>query len=185
MTDTDSCVSLQLEQAGATISQTLSGLILDSEADSDPNSTQPILSFFLVLNVIQFFGILGLWYLSRRQRLQEVGHRQELIMASPNRSETSLENEANTRESSLPRIPHRTTSSEHGRSKRERKAEKRMRRRGKVFWCDMCWVHRRCLGAFPRHCVSKVEVKAGEGGQVASVDAASIRLICLWLGRSI
>ncbi|KAJ7103506.1 major facilitator superfamily domain-containing protein [Mycena belliarum] len=56
-----------LEQTGATIFQTLSGLMMDNAKESHPDgsSTQEIMNTFLVLNAVQMLTILGVAYLQR------------------------------------------------------------------------------------------------------------------------
>ncbi|KAJ7492591.1 major facilitator superfamily domain-containing protein [Mycena latifolia] len=58
-----------LEQTGATIFQTLSGLAMDSAKKNHPDgsSTQGILNAFLLLNAGQMLGILGVAYLQHRK----------------------------------------------------------------------------------------------------------------------
>ncbi|KAJ6604678.1 major facilitator superfamily domain-containing protein [Mycena vulgaris] len=58
-----------LEQTGATIFQTLSGLAMDSAKKKHPDgsSTQGIINAFLVLNAIQLLAIFGVAYLQNRK----------------------------------------------------------------------------------------------------------------------
>ena len=60
---------MQLEQTGATIFQTLSGILLDMKGPSDKRSEtalQYVLDAFLALNVGEFFTLVLLVYLLRR-----------------------------------------------------------------------------------------------------------------------
>ncbi|KAI0318983.1 major facilitator superfamily domain-containing protein [Amylostereum chailletii] len=66
-----------LEQTGTVISQTLAGLILDlkktppsGEPPTSPSGSryQRLLNAFLIVNVLQFVGIIALWYINRRSK---------------------------------------------------------------------------------------------------------------------
>lgn len=70
-----------MEQTGATIFQTLAGLVLDGANDKGSHgqgptrasqgeawTTQRLLNVFLVFNVLQLLGIIGLSYLDHRRR---------------------------------------------------------------------------------------------------------------------
>ncbi|KAF7347810.1 Ribosomal protein L15 [Mycena venus] len=58
-----------LEQTGATIFQTLSGLAMDNAKKNHPDgsSTQEIINAFLILNMFQLLSILGVAYLQHRR----------------------------------------------------------------------------------------------------------------------
>ncbi|KAF8216213.1 major facilitator superfamily domain-containing protein, partial [Mycena galopus ATCC 62051] len=60
-----------LEQTGATIFQTLSGLAMDNAKKNHPDgsSTQEIINAFLMLNLFQLLSILGVAYLQRRREV--------------------------------------------------------------------------------------------------------------------
>jgi len=60
-----------LEQTGATIFQTLSGLAMDNAKKNHPDgsSTQEIINAFLILNLFQLLSILGVAYLQRRREV--------------------------------------------------------------------------------------------------------------------
>ncbi|KAJ7788473.1 major facilitator superfamily domain-containing protein [Mycena olivaceomarginata] len=60
-----------LEQAGATIFQTLSGLAMDNAKKNHPDgsSTQQIINAFLILNVFQLLSILFVAYLQHRREV--------------------------------------------------------------------------------------------------------------------
>lgn len=60
-----------LEQTGSTIFQTLAGLSLDVKNKGNSKnsaSIQRLLNTFVVINVLQFLGILGMFHLDRRQK---------------------------------------------------------------------------------------------------------------------
>ncbi|KAG1757543.1 major facilitator superfamily domain-containing protein [Suillus lakei] len=60
-------VHKSMEQTGATIFQTIAGLVLDAPK-GDQYTTQQLLNVFFVFNVLQLLGIIGLSYLDRRRR---------------------------------------------------------------------------------------------------------------------
>jgi hypothetical protein len=66
--------TFQMEQTGATIFQTIAGLVLDSASPrqrtqkGDKYTTQQLLNVFFGFNILQLLGIIGLSYLDRRRR---------------------------------------------------------------------------------------------------------------------
>ncbi|KAG0708887.1 major facilitator superfamily domain-containing protein [Suillus ampliporus] len=67
-------VHKSMEQTGATIFQTIAGLVLDGASprhrasQGDQSTTQQLLNVFFVFNVLQLLGIIGLSYLDHRRR---------------------------------------------------------------------------------------------------------------------
>ncbi|KAG1750017.1 major facilitator superfamily domain-containing protein [Suillus paluster] len=69
-------VHKSMEQTGATIFQTIAGLVLDGasprqRAQGDQSTTQQLLNVFFVFNVLQLLGIIGLSHLDHRRRQAE------------------------------------------------------------------------------------------------------------------
>jgi hypothetical protein len=83
----------QLEQTGSTIFQTLAGISLDTHklpkqntVDAMPpndTSIQYLLNIFVLLNVVQVLGILGLAHLDRSRKGTELGSGKALVERSP------------------------------------------------------------------------------------------------------
>ncbi|KAJ8596902.1 MFS general substrate transporter [Rhizopogon salebrosus TDB-379] len=65
-------VHKSMEQTGATIFQTIAGLVLDGKgsraSQGEASTTQQLLNVFLVFNVLQLIGIVSLSHLDRRRR---------------------------------------------------------------------------------------------------------------------
>jgi hypothetical protein len=65
-------LTFQMEQTGATIFQTIAGLVLDGKgsraSQGEASTTQQLLNVFLVFNVLQLIGIVSLSHLDRRRR---------------------------------------------------------------------------------------------------------------------
>ncbi|KAG2159888.1 major facilitator superfamily domain-containing protein [Suillus bovinus] len=64
-------VHKSMEQTGATIFQTIAGLVLDGDQrvkKGDQDTTQQLLNVFLAFNVLQLLGIIGLSHLDSRRR---------------------------------------------------------------------------------------------------------------------
>jgi hypothetical protein len=79
---------IQIEHAGSTIFQTLAGWLLDTTVTKKPsfqqtsatslgsNSTQHLLNTFVLLNILEFCGIMALSWLDRQQKMfARRGHR--------------------------------------------------------------------------------------------------------------
>ncbi|KAI0274664.1 major facilitator superfamily domain-containing protein [Gloeopeniophorella convolvens] len=85
-----------LEQTGTVISQTIAGLILDTNPRGNDDTSgdrryQHLLNTFLGINILQFVGIMLLWHLNRRQNELERRRRKSVDSASNTAKVTDLE----------------------------------------------------------------------------------------------
>ncbi|KAF9270252.1 MFS general substrate transporter [Marasmius fiardii PR-910] len=124
-------VHKSLEQTGSTIFQTLAGMALDQLKRGQMNSkpaVQRVINVWLILNVGQFFSILGLAYLQQRKdQPDEVASLSRSPSRSFTREESTLLGENSYR---------RYLSSSPSRIRRNLRNEMQMKReikRGKVF----------------------------------------------------
>ncbi|KAG7099250.1 hypothetical protein E1B28_001113 [Marasmius oreades] len=124
-------VHKSLEQTGTTIFQTLAGMTLDQHKRGQTNSksaVQRVINMWLILDIAQFFSILGLAYLQRRKdKAEEVASLSRSPSAGHPGEESAL----------LGDSPHQryisSSSSRIRRSLRNELRTKRESKRGEVF----------------------------------------------------
>jgi len=125
---------LQLEQSGSVIMQTVIGLLLDWHKTGDQKDQQSalqiVLNVFLVLNVIQFFTILGLAYLQRKKDLAVDA---VLKVGTPDSNPVSTSEEEPLLDAPQPRQRYASTSSQIRSTVRDELKTKQEIRRGFFF----------------------------------------------------
>ncbi|KAI0361645.1 MFS general substrate transporter [Trametes cingulata] len=118
-----------LEQTGSTIFQTLAGLALDIKSkksaekkllpiDGDDRDVQYLLNAFVILNVLEIFGIIGLAHLDRKQKETTARRISSLLPTTVDESDEETETSHHGKEPESEDENWQAESSEHSRHRR-------------------------------------------------------------------